>query len=250
MSADEVVVEARGAERARLLLLAGNDLPAAFYRPLLERLAAGGVRGAALAPAPFLGRPGPTTWADLVAATRARVEAHGTTLLAGHSLGGLLALLVAGGAPPPPAVRALALLEPAIAPWACLARRAARTYRREVVEADRTRFVNEPRGFRRLVRPGAFPADALALHLDVRRAGDPAALLPLLEALPSVYPLPRPSLPARVVRGACSGWAAGRASGWLARRLGAQLVTVSGAAHWLVHEGEEAVAAALADAAG
>ncbi len=243
--------EPAGPPRGSLLLLPGNDLVPEFYAPLLERLAARGLRAAAVRVPSFLGETGdvPAGWEGPIRRALAATRAHlsGGGLLVGHSLGGLLALLVA--ARRPPEVRRLALLEPAIAPWQALARRAAAAYRVGVVERDRDRFVNWTGAVRRVARPEAFPPEALELYLSARRRGDPALAGALLAALPALYPLPfdRVEVPVLLVRGARSGWRATLGAWLLAGRLGdARLEVVPEAAHWLANEADDALADALA----
>ena len=187
------------------------------------------------------------SWPALVEAVLAAARAHLSPggVLVGHSLGGLVALLAAGAPGAEGVIGRLALLEPAIAPTARLARRAARAYRGRVAFGDRARFENWTGSFRRLARPEAFPAWALERYLANRARGAPAVTGALLDALPALYPLPRPRAPALVLCGAASGWRA-RGGAWLvARRLGARRVTVPAAGHWLANEADAAVAAAL-----
>jgi pimeloyl-ACP methyl ester carboxylesterase len=227
----------------------GNDLSPPFYRRLCEALAAEGLTATATSVPAFVGCGPEAGWEDLVDALLADVRVHLAEggVLVGHSLGGLLAFLAA--ARRPPEVERLVLLEPAIAPWASLARRAAESYRRGVVERDRDRFVNWTGAFRRVARPAAFPREALDLYLANRRAGDPTRVAALLEALPGLYPLPfaRVEAPVLLVRGARSGWRAALGARSLRGRFrGAQLEVIRGAAHWLANEADAAVAAATA----
>ncbi len=228
--------------RRRALLLPGADLRAAFYRPLLERLAARGVTTTALTIGPDLARLG---WAGLLDALHAAWDEHAgpDALLIGHSFGAQCALLLA--ARRPAGLGRVALLEPAVAPTRRLAAWAAARYRRQALARDRDGFVNRPGSFTRVARPERFPAGALALYLAARREDDPAPLGALLEAAAPLHPLPAPGVPTVVVRGASSGWQPHLAAWLLARRLGARLVTIPGAAHWLANEADDAVAAAL-----
>lgn len=236
-----ITVEARTGTR-RALLLPGADLRAAFYRPLLDRLAARGVTTTALTIGPDLARLG---WPGLLDALHAAWDAHAgpDALLVGHSFGALCALLLA--ARRPAGLGRVALLEPAIAPTRRLAAWAAARYRRQALVRDRDGFVNRPGGFTRVARPERFPAGALALYLAARREDDPAPLGALLEAAAPLHPPPAPGVPVVVVRGARSGWQPRLGAWLLARRLGARLVTIPGAAHWLANEADEEVATAI-----
>ncbi len=240
-----ITVEARsGSTTRRALLLPGADLRAAFYRPLLERLAARGVTTTALTIGPDLARRG---WPGLLDALHAAWDAHAggpDALLIGHSFGALCALLLA--ARRPAGLGRVALLEPAVAPTRRLAAWAAARYRRQALARDRDGFVNRPGSFTRVARPERFPAGALALYLAARREDDPAPLGALLEAAAPLHPLPAPGVPTVVVRGERSGWQPHLGAWLLARRLGARLVTIPGAAHWLANEADDAVAAAIA----
>jgi pimeloyl-ACP methyl ester carboxylesterase len=236
----------RGVGRlSRTLLLPGNDLDGPFYAGLCEALRERGHDVEALSIPAFLGRhEGPADWEGLSEHVSERLGA-GAVLL-GHSLGGLLALLVAARRED---LRGLVLLEPAIAPWVSLARKAARAYRRDVVERDRDRFVNWTGTFRRIHRPERFPAAAMERYLTHRRDADPAIVGGLLEALPDLYPLPFEQVraPVLLLRGARSGWRAGLGAWTLARVLPrARVQTVPAAGHWLANEADDAVADAVA----
>ena len=227
----------------RALLVPGSDLRPGFYAGLAAALAGQGVELRVAA----LQAQGPPTWAGQLAALEdAWAGAGRPALLIGHSLGGLLALLFAGRAPA--GLEALVLLEPAVAPWRWLARRAARAYRRQVVEGQGPRFVNWTGTFRRVADPARFPPAALALYEQTRAELDPAWTAALLEAIPALYPLPFERVRARtlLVRGARSGWRARVGLALLARRLRAPLRTIPGAAHWLANEADPALAAAIA----
>lgn len=237
-----ITVEA-GAGAPRALLLPGADLRAEFYRPLLERLAARGRTTTALTLGPALARLG---WPGLLDALHTAWDAHAGPdgLLVGHSFGALCALLLA--ARRPAGLCRVALLEPAIAPTRRLAAWAAARYRRQALTREREAFVNQPGGFTRVADPERFPAGALALYLAARREDDPAPLGALLEQAAALHPPPAPAVPTLVVRGARSGWQPRLGAWLLARRLGARLVTIPGAAHWLANEADDEVAAAIA----
>ncbi len=236
-----------GPLRARALVLPGAQLEPEHYRGLLAALARGGVRATALGVPAFAGRGAPATWDGLTAAVGdalARFAPGG--VLIGHSLGGLLALLAAARLEGAARPARLVLLEPAVAPGAGAARRAAAAYRRDVLLRDRERFVNRPGAFRRLHDPAALDADGLARYLAARREGDPEALGALLAATPALYPLPLAALdqPVLLARGAASGWRAALGAWLLARRLPrCRRAVVPRAGHWLPLERPDAVAA-------
>lgn len=240
MTAGALVLPA-ARETGRALLVPGNDLGAEFYRPLGQALAARGVTAVLLT----VWGQGAPRWEDRLEAVAQAWDEHRPGLLLGHSLGGVLALLLAARAPA--GLERLVLLEPALAPWRWLATRAARAYRRDVVAAG-PGFVNWTGAFRRVARPEAFPSAAIALYEANRRATDPTWTAALLDALPGLYPLPfaQVRVPVLVVRGARSGWRARLGLALLRRRLGARGVTIPGAAHWLANEADAAVAEVVA----
>jgi pimeloyl-ACP methyl ester carboxylesterase len=218
----------------RARLLPGNDLPPAFYRPLVEALAA---RGVDLEVAAHEG----ASWDALV--TRALDGAP--RVLVGHSLGGLVALLAAARAPR--ALSHLVLLEPAVFPWRWLARAAGRRYVRAVVRGDRGRFENWNGLARRVADPTRYPPGAIALYLDERRRADPAVAEALFATMAEHHPLPTVDVPTLLL----CGRETSRRARFLARRLRARLrpaawIEIPGAAHWLVHEADGAVASAVA----
>lgn len=241
-------------ERGRALLLPGNELDGPQYAGLADALAARGWTTTALTLPAFLGLPpapgSAWSWDELIAAARAALREHAPGgLLIGHSLGGLLALLAAAGRDEPAGPARLALLEPAVPPTRRAAAGAARQYTRQVLERDRERFVNQPGPFRRLARPEAFPPEALARYLAIRRAADPTVVGTLLATLPALYPLPLAAVraPVLLVRGARSGWRAAIGGWLLARQLpAARRVSVPEAGHWLGLEQPAPVAAAIA----
>ncbi len=218
----------------RLVLVAGNDLPAGFYAPLSRELEQ---RGLTLDVVEL----GAASWRATLGEIEQRLPAH---LLLGHSLGAYGALLA--GAAAPDAVRGLVLLEPAIMPGRRSAQFVARRYARRVTLGERRRFENDTGLHRRVARLDAFPVQAVRAYLDRRSSIDPQVALGLLDELPGLYPLPRPPLPALVVRGARTGLMARWLAGRLARRLDAAVHDVPDAAHWLANEADAAVAGVLA----
>jgi pimeloyl-ACP methyl ester carboxylesterase len=250
---DGVLTVTAANERGRALLVPGNDLCADFYRSLLEALADRGLTTTALTLPAFVGRGGPTTWESLTDHVLSSAQTHlgAGGLLIGHSLGGLLALLAA--LRDPPSVDRLALLEPAVAPLAALARAAGARYQRDVVEKDRDRFTNWTGAFRRLNDPDTYPQASLDLYLRARREGDPTIVGSLLTTMPELYPLPFRSLktPTLLLRGAKSGWRAAIGGVSLATLIpSARSQVIPNAAHWLVGENDSCVADALVGFSG
>jgi pimeloyl-ACP methyl ester carboxylesterase len=232
-----------GSAPARALLLPGNDLPAAFYLPLAGALAARGVPTAVATLPGFDGEPplAEPSWDALAAAVLEDVP----PVLIGHSMGGMLALRAA--ARRPLGLTHLVLLEPAIFPWRWLARAAGRRYLRSVIRGDRDRFENWNGLSRRVADPARYPRAAIDLYLEARRRGDRATGEALFSTLPDLYPLPEVAVPTLLV----TGRETGARARFLMRRLRARLgpaawVELPGAAHWLVHEADEAVAEQVA----
>ncbi len=236
-----------GKGAARALLVHGNDLCAEFYLPLADALARRGVTTTLLTlpgfhEEPPLAAPG---WHELVDEVLAALPGPGTALL-GHSMGGLLALLAA--ARRPPELRGLVLLEPTIFPWRWLGRLAASRYLRGVVRGERDRFVNENGAQRRVAALERFPRAMIDLYLEVRASSDVETAEALFTTLPSLYPLPfaRISLPTLLLVGAQAGYRSRALSSVVARRLGAPLVVVPEAAHWLANEQDDVIAQQIA----
>lgn len=233
---------------AQALLVHGNDLCGPFYRRLGRELAGYGFATRLITlpgfhDQPPLAAPG---WAGLAEAVADALPAP-DTLLIGHSMGGLVALLAA--ARRPPALGRLVLMEPAIFPYRWLARAAARRYLRTVVRGDREGFVNWNGGMLRISRPAEYPTDALELYLEVRRTSDRRTGETLFRTLPGLYPLPyaRIQVPLLLVSGADSGWQARLLRQPLRRRLRPErVVSIPGGAHWLANEQDAAVARAIA----
>jgi pimeloyl-ACP methyl ester carboxylesterase len=237
------------------MLVPGNDLCGEFYVPLAEEMASRGISTTLLTLPGYHGVPGLDTpgWGpmvdDLEGALATHLEGGGT--LIGHSLGGLLALLLA--ARRPAQVERLVLLEPAVVPWRWVARLGAKQYQRVVVRGDRSRFLNEPGAFRRVHDLERFPPWAIDLHLEVRQKSDPAVSEGLIESLVPAYPLPVEDVrvPALWLRGAGSGRWPWLAAGLMRRRFrGLTVEVIEGAAHWLANEQDGAVADAVARFAG
>ncbi len=239
-----------GSVGPRIVLVHGNDLCGEFYAPLAQQLAARDVRTTLLTLPGFHGEPPlpAPSWAALVDALLQFIQPHDPPLvLAGHSMGGLIALLAA--ARRPTWLHGLALLEPAVFPGKLVANVAARRYLRQVVHAeDRDAFKNWNGGMRRIADMAAYPQAAIDLYLQVRRTSDRSTGAALFTSLPALDPLPYESVavPALLVTGAATGIFGRAISGLLRRRLGAEAVVVPGAAHWLVHEADAAVADAVA----
>jgi pimeloyl-ACP methyl ester carboxylesterase len=230
----------------RAVLLPGNDLCAEFYGPLAEELASRNIGTTLLTMPGWHGQPaldasGATPLVDAVHARLTEWLPGGGTLI-GHSLGGVLALLVA--ARRPETVRRLILLEPALAPWRWLARIGFRRYRKQVVQGDRTRFENEVGAFRRIHDPATFPAWAMDLHLEVRATSDPSVAEAVVGDLTELWPLPWKELkvPVLWVRGASSGLLGRIAQG----RSPATHAVIRQAAHWLANERDADLADTIA----
>lgn len=241
-------VERVGDAGTRLLLVHGNDLCGAFYRPLAQRLGAGGLAVTLPTLPGFCGEPplAEPGWQALGGALVDDREGH--AFVAGHSLGALLALLVA--ARRPAGLRGLILLEPAIVTGPWLARRVARRYLGDVVRGDRDRFDNWNGAMRRVSDPARYPPAAIAQYLDCRRAADRATAEALFMTLPSLYPLPfeRIEVPCLIIGGGAAGWRATLLQRRLRRALpDARRVVLPGAGHFLVHEDDAALAALILD---
>jgi pimeloyl-ACP methyl ester carboxylesterase len=234
----------------RLTLLPGNGLCAEFYASLGHALVARGfaVRLITLPGydgTPPLADPG---WPALLEAAlpvvREGVRGRGT--LVGHSLGGLLALLLAarlGGE-----VGTLVLMEPAIIPWRWLAGLGAQFYRRRVVDRDSDAFVNRGAGYQRLHDPGSYPAEVFALVRRCRSRSDRTTEQTLVDGAVELHPLPFGEVRARVllVRGASSGvsqWAGQKALGRLLPDTRA--VVIPRAGHWMANEQDGLIADAV-----
>lgn len=233
-----------GGAPERMLLVHGYDLCGAFYRPLAERLASGGLELTAPTLPGFCGEPplAEPSWEALVDRIAASAEGHG--YLAGHSVGALLAVLAA--ARRPPGLRGLILLEPAVFVHAWMARRAARRYLDQVVRGPREPFHNWNGAMRRVADPDRYPPAAIELYLECRRRADRATGEALFGALPSLYPLPldRVEVPTLIVVGGAAGWRGRLLADLLRRRLpDARRQVLPEAGHFLVHEDDPALAA-------
>lgn len=229
----------------RLVLIPGNDLCAAFYRPLGESLKACGFSVRLLTLPGFHGTsslPSPG-----IAPLVERIEAllAPDTTLVGHSLGGLLALLVAVRSPH---VERLVLMEPAIVPFPLLVRAAVKKYRRDVVQSERDRFDPWSGSYWRVADVENYPRWAIDLYREVRRTTDPQVTLQLLDDIPAHYPLPfeRLTVPTLLLSGAETGSTTRFAMGFVAKKLRAEHRTIEGAAHWLANEKDADIAAAIA----
>lgn len=225
-----------------LVVIPGSDLAGPFYRTFGEALVEQGFE------ARLLSLPECDRWSAVAGAVHPHLERLETpATLAGHSLGGLIALLAAARAPEK--IRALVLLEPAIVPRLGLARRAADRYVRDVVFGDRTTFHNWSGSFKRVHQLENFPTHAIEHYLENRRRGDPHRTAALFADLPSVYPLPfdRITAPVLILRGASSGTASLVGAIWLRHALPkARIEVISGAGHWLANERDTVLAEVIA----
>lgn len=239
-----------GEHGAKLLLVHGYNLCGAFYLPLAHALAARGLRTSLVTLPGFHREPPLATpsWSALTDALLDSIDpADPPALLVGHSMGGLLALCAA--ARRPPWLRGLALLEPAIFPNALVARAAAWRYQRRVVDAGAAMpFDNFNGGMKRIHALDRYPDDAIELFREVAATSDLATGRALFSSLPSLFPLPTQAVagPTLIVSGQRSGLLSAWMARTLMRTLQARRVIVPDAAHWLVHEQDEAVADALA----
>lgn len=235
------------------LLLPGNDLCAEFYVPLANVLATRGMRTTVVTLPGFhhqpalpqmraiesAGAPGfPASWSAMLDAV---TPLFGGGVLVGHSLGGLLALLLAARVQ----AKRLVLLEAAIPPTRAIAKAVANKYMRDVVTADRSTFSNWSGSFHRIHDVDRFPQSAIDLYQEVRNSSDAATSVALVRDMPRLYPLPFKDIraPVTIVRGAKSGWF-NTMNAWAARwRLAnTNTVVIEGAAHWLANEDDEALA--------
>jgi pimeloyl-ACP methyl ester carboxylesterase len=234
-------------ERGHAFLVPGNDLAAAFYRPLAGELAQRGVTTTLSTLPGFLDVPGfaEPTWELYAAALERALEASGAKggLLLGHSLGGLLAFLALARSPD--LARGLVLLEPFLLPWRSLARVAARTYAQQVLSTPEAGFKNWTGSYRRVHDLEGFPPWAIEHYEEVRRATNPAPAAALFASLEALYPLPFASVacPVLILRGANTGWRNALAHRLLRRSFpNARLEVIPGAAHWLANEQDALVA--------
>jgi len=244
-----IEVPAVGDETGRAVVLHSNGMCADFYRPLMEALAQRQVGSVAFDLPGFAGPPPPDkSWDGFLAAVRPDVaRALGPDgVLVGHSLGGLVALLLAPSLP----LRALVLMEPAIIPWRWLARLAAAVYVRRVFDGRRG-FTNRGPWFWRLHDPTGFAPDRIAQVQATHARADRALVDALHVGLATRYPLPfdAVTVPVVAVRGASSGRVMALGQRDLVRRLpNARAVTVPEAGHWLANEQDELLAQCIAEA--
>lgn len=242
---------ALGAGGPGVLLLPANGKCAEFYEPLGRALAAHGTRVTLTTFAGFDGTPGRPGWDDLVAEARAALPGH--RVLVGHSLGGLVALLVAAAEVD---LDALVLLEPAVVPWSWAARLLGARYRRhEIDRIDRpgSGFENSGPWFRRLHDPVSFPREAMAIALRASDATPPEVTRHLHETADGLWPLPlaRVRVPTLLVRGGSSGLLMALGQIALARHLRrAERATLPRAGHWMANEQDDALAEMVARFAG
>lgn len=235
-----------------VVILHSNGMCAPFYRPVGELLAARGFDVTAFTLPGFDGTealPDRSLPALVEAIAPEVLEALGEGgILVGHSLGGMLAFLLAARPDFEDRVQRLVLLEPAIVPVRALTSLFAGWYRRGAVEGE-PGFRNRGPFFWRLHDPDRYPQEAWTLFERNERETDPAVVRGLLATSDQVLPLPfeRVACPVILVRGRSSGpvmWAAQRL---LARRFPhARCVDLERAGHWMVFEADDALAAAIA----
>ncbi|MCA9491149.1 MAG: alpha/beta hydrolase [Myxococcales bacterium] len=241
---------APGTDRSDVAILHANGVGPGFYAGLSAALERRDLPTVVPDLPGFCGAPAAGTgWAPLLDAVERDVRGRldGDGVLVGHSLGGLLALLLAPRLP----LRALVLLEPAVIPWRWLARLGAALYVRQVFDGPQV-FTNRGPWYWRLHDPTSFPPEVLALVDQAHARTDGAVVAALNADLPSLYPLPfgRIRAPVTVVRGASSGPVMALGQRDLVRRLPvAHAVTIPAAGHWLANEQDEALADVIALAA-
>jgi pimeloyl-ACP methyl ester carboxylesterase len=230
-----------------ILLVPGNDLCAEFYFGLADRLAEHGFRSTLLTLPGFHGQPALTEpgWDALIERLAAELDRLERPVLAGHSLGGLAALLLAARRP----IDHLVLMEPAIPPGKLLAAASSRRYLRQVTDADRSAFTNWSGSFFRIADERTFPRSMIDLYLEVRGTSDLATARALIGGIPDLYPLPfdRVRCPSLLLYGERSGWASRVGLLYLERKLPSlEARSIDGAAHWMVNEQDRAIAGAIA----
>ncbi len=243
-----LTVPANDVAQATAVILHGNGLYPAFYTGLATELADRGVACHIPALPGFSGRkPTSPGWHALLEATATETGAllGANGVLVGHSLGGLVALLLAARQPP----RALVLLEPAVIPWRALARFGAFLYRAKAQQDAPDRVPNRGPWFWRMHDPDRLPEAVMRGALSASAATDHTTLDALQAGLADLYPLPFDAVrcPTLVVRGASSGPVMAWGQRDLARRLPcAHTAVIPQAGHWLANEQDAALAAAIA----
>ena len=229
------------------LTLPGNGLFAEFFAPLGYELAERGVSHRALTlpgydRTPALADP---SWERLLRALDVEVTKSDASVLIGHSLGGLAALLLAARSD---RIEGLVLLEPAIAPhW--LARAVAAVYGRGWVRGVETEFDVRGPGYTRIADMDAFPQAVLDRVLEARSGTDLATERALITTAPTLYPLPFDQVrcPVLLVRGDSSGISQRLSQDRLKRRFpGAQTAVIERAGHWMANEQDVALAEVIA----
>ena len=250
--ADSVVRIGHSGRRA--LILPGNDLCAPFYLPLAEQLAARGLQVTLVTLPGYDGTPGldPVSISAVLDWLRplVRTSVGPEGVLIGHSLGGLLAALLAADSRVD--IGSLALLEPALVPWRWLAKRMACRYEKHTVDSDRSTINPKGAWYRRIHDPQAFPPAAMAIAVRCRNQSDPAIARAFIEGFEELYPLPLDQIdvPTLLLRGESSGWVMARGQRVVQRRIrGSRSVVIPEAAHFLANENDRAIADAIAEAA-
>ncbi|MCO4743728.1 MAG: alpha/beta hydrolase [Proteobacteria bacterium] len=233
---------------SRLVLLPGNDLSADFYGGLARELASRGFDTRVLTLPGFDGTAplAEPSWPAMVEAVLPVVkEGLGDDgVLVGHSLGGLLGVVLAARIRP----RALVLLEPAVVPWQPVVRLSAWIYRRQVVDQDRGEVKLQGPGFKRVHAPEHFPAAVLERVVQSRSQTDVNTSRSLVQTAPELYPLPFEALtmPVLLLKGDSSGPWIGGGIRALHRRLAAsvraELQVVAEAGHWMANEQDADIA--------
>ncbi len=250
MSAPSFIrVPATGEAKHQLALLHGNGMCGAFYEPLAQVLSGHHI-ASSLFDLPGFGDSPPAEnvgWAGLLDQLAPRVQAQigPRGILMGHSLGGLVSLLLA----PRLSLGALVLMEPGIIPWRSVARVAAALYRRQDGSQAQA-FSNRGPWFWRLHAPALYPQAMKDLVAKTRTKTDPATMAALHGQIGDYYPLPfsEVRVPTLVMRGASSGPAMALGQRWVVDRIEqATPCTIPRAGHWLANEQDARIARQIAD---
>jgi pimeloyl-ACP methyl ester carboxylesterase len=231
----------------RAVLLPGNGLCADFYRPLGQALADRGVGTRLLTFPGYGGVPSLSEprFAGLVDSIEPQVKQflEPGGVLIGHSLGGLVAALLA--ARNSVELGGLVLMEPGIVPWPWLARWASKRYGRKEGRRAPDTFDNKGPMYRRLHDPDSFPPEAMAAAMACSVSTDRNQLKGLMADYGEIQPigLGDISVPTLLLRGGSSGPVMRWAQRAIAKRIPEATIDVlPDAGHWMANEQDEAAA--------